>query len=443
MAAAITLALLVAVGTLILAACGGLGSNAAHTASVAVVRHSPHARLHASAPRAATQSAQLKRLQAKLSITLRREGPGTGAIVRDLSDNTVLYSLRSSSPKPPASLEKLYTSVAATDLLGAGARLPTTVLGVGTLGAGGVWHGDLYLRGSGDPTFGDGNWNRLYMGGYGPTATQLVSALHRDGIRRVTGWVYGDDSLFDSDPGGPATHYRPDIPDYGGEMGALVYDHGMTARGMPPAVFAAHELVLTMRTQNIDARSARRVQIPPSGARTLATVDSPPLSRLLRLMNVPSDDMIADLLTKQLGAGFGGQGTLIAGAAQISRLLAQRYDLRPTIDDGSGLDRADSTTPTELVSLLAQVWGQAVGQTLYASLPVLGREGTVRNLGDGSYAVGHCVAKTGTLDDVTNLAGYCSTRTHQTLAFALMIDGPANGQALMAISHAVAAIASY
>ena len=73
----------------------------------------------------------------------------------------------------------------------------------------------------------------------------------------MTGHVFGDESLFDSDRGGPLTQNRPDTPDYGGELSALVYDHGASAKGFPPPVFAARELVITMRSQGIAARLGR------------------------------------------------------------------------------------------------------------------------------------------------------------------------------------------
>ena len=60
---------------------------------------------------------------------------------------------------------------------------------------------------------------------------QLAKQLRHAGIRRVTGHIFADESLFDTDRGGPATNNLPDTPDYGGEMSALVYDHGMSTRG--------------------------------------------------------------------------------------------------------------------------------------------------------------------------------------------------------------------
>lgn len=364
-------------------------------------------------------------------------------LVKDLTTGTTLYSRKPNVGRPPASVEKLYTSLAVLTMLGPNARLHTDVLGTGHMGPGGVWHGNLYLRGDGDPTFGDGYFNRLDEDGYGPTAAELVSQISRRRIRRVTGHVYGDESLFDSDRGGPLTQNHPDTPDYGGELSALVYDHGASAKGFPPPVFAARELVITMRGQGISARLGRRAVRTPSGARVLATVSSPRISVLVRLMDVPSDDLIADLLAKQVGADFFGEGTLAAGALEIRQAIADQYNITPTIWDGSGLDKADRSSPTQIVELLTKVWGTRVGHLLASALPIVGKSGTVEPIGVNTAAQGRCVAKTGTLDEVTNLAGYCKARGGHRLAFALMIDGPENWQALAAFTPAVAAIADY
>ena len=113
------------------------------------------------------------------------------------------------------------------------------------------------------------------------------------------------------------------------------------------------------------------------------------------------------------------------------------------MDDGSGLDHSDRTSPDEVVSLLRQIWQTPTGTLLHASLPVVGEEGTVKDIGLRSPAVGNCVAKTGTLNNVTNLAGYCETKAGTTVAFTLMIDGPPNYAAIPALSRGVAAIARY
>ncbi len=127
-------------------------------------------------------------------------------------------------------------------------------------------------------------------------------------------------------------------------------------------------------------------------------------------MDVPSDDLIADMLAKQLGARLLGQGTLAAGAQEITQAIAQDYGLHPTIFDGSGLDRSDQTTPSEVVTLLSKISATPTGPLLYGALPIVGKQGTVAGIGVHTPAQGRCVAKTGTLDNVTNLAGYCRAR---------------------------------
>ena len=72
----------------------------------------------------------------------------------DLTAKQALFSERATTLRPPASVEKLYTAATALERMGPTARLSTTVFGVGHPAAGGVWAGNLYLRGGGDPTFG-------------------------------------------------------------------------------------------------------------------------------------------------------------------------------------------------------------------------------------------------------------------------------------------------
>jgi D-alanyl-D-alanine carboxypeptidase/D-alanyl-D-alanine-endopeptidase (penicillin-binding protein 4) len=382
-------------------------------------------------------------LRRSLARSLLLAGPGTGAAVYDVSTQTRLLTLREGVKRPPASVEKLFTSVALLRKLGPDAQLQTTVLGTGQLGPSGVWHGNLYLRGGGDPTFGDGAFNRTWELGYGPTAGQLAQQLEAYGIRRVTGALIGDPSMFDSRPGGPATAFAPDIADLGGELSALTYDHGATSGSLTPGAFAARQLALTLRASHVKVAAAPLTGTTPPDARKLASVSSPSLAVLLRLMDVPSDDLFAELLTKQLGARFGGAGSIPAGAGVIAGEIAADYDLHPTVVDGSGLSRSNRASPLEVVDLLRYVWRTPVGNMLWSSLPVVGVNGTVQGIGAGTPAQGHCIAKTGTLNYVTNLAGYCHSQGGHIVAFAFFIDGPSNSQALVLLSRMIGAVARY
>jgi serine-type D-Ala-D-Ala carboxypeptidase/endopeptidase (penicillin-binding protein 4) len=391
--------------------------------------------------RAPLSSAEVH-LQSALSKAMAQAGPQSGALVYDLNADDELYGLRPNVKRPPASVEKLWTTAALMVKLGPNARLHTTLLGTGSERHG-VWHGNLYLRGGGDPTFGDPTFNRTWEFGYGPTAAQLTQQLVSEGIKRVTGQIFADETMFDRKRGGLITNYQPDVPDFGGQLSALTYDHGATVPHYSPAAFAARELALVMRGSHIAVKASRRERKTPSDAHVLATVSSPPLSVMTRLMDVPSDDLFAELFAKQLGVLFGRGGTIHDGAQVIGSTIADTYGLHPTILDGSGLARDDRSSPLEVVDLLREMWGTAAGRELTASLPTVGKEGTVRGMGLKTAAVGNCAAKTGTLNFVTNLAGYCHGKGGHTLAFALFIDGPDNGISELLESQMIGAIARY
>jgi serine-type D-Ala-D-Ala carboxypeptidase/endopeptidase (penicillin-binding protein 4) len=431
-----------------IAGCGGGGHAAKPSSDASVGAPIPHTSststpLHAAtAPKTASAPPDVIALRAALSRAVGKGGPQTGAMVYDLTAKQTVFTERANVGRPPASVEKLYTTVATLNELGPNARLKTTVVGTGHLGPSGVWHGNLYLVGGGDPTFGDGAFNRTWEQGYGPTANQLVGQLAHDGIKHVSGWVIGDAALFDELRGGPATGYAPDVPDFGGQLSALSYDHGSTSKKLNPGAFAAKELVLTMHGAGIGARPLNRTLPAPGDAQELASVQSPPLSVMLKLMDMPSDDFFAEMLTKQLGVRAGGRGSITAGAQVISNAI-DSFGLHPRIVDGSGLSHSDRSSPGEVVDLLKTMWNTPTGRILAASLPVVGVSGTVHGIAAHTAAQGRCIAKTGTLNYVTNLAGYCTAQNHHVLAFALMIDGPGNWTAIRLFDQIVPAIAKY
>lgn len=380
-------------------------------------------------------------LRATLSRVLSQAGPVTGASVYDLTNRLSVVGIRDGVMRAPASVEKLYTSLALIRMLGLQSRLSTTVLGAGHLGTRGVWHGNLYLRGGGDPTFGDPVFNRIWEHGYGPSPGDLAAQLRSRGIRRVSGAVIADESLFDPRRGVPSTGFAPDIADLGGQLGALTYNHGESgANG--PGPFAAEALVRALQGINVAARAAPNSAVAPAAAIPLASVSSPPLAVLLKLMDVPSDNFFAEMLTKQLGKRFGGDGSTAVGAGVIRQVLAS-YGLHPTVVDGSGLSREDRSSPRQVVALLRALWRTPDGSALWDALPVVGQGGPVMMVAPGTPVPGRCVAKGGSLSGITNLAGYCHSQRHRVVAFALFIDGPDNYQGLQLIGRMVTAIARY
>lgn len=427
---------------LALVGCGGGGSGGPSSPALPGAAPGPGAGRSSRATHAHPARGGRHELAGLLRRELRLAGPHSGAYVYDVTTKQQVFTERSGVGRPPASVEKLFTSVALLSRLGPGARLRTTVAGRGTLGAGGVWHGNLYLRGGGDPTFASDAFRSVWQHGHGSAVSGLVAQIKAAGIRSVTGSLIGDVSYFDPLRGGPTTKYGPNLADLGGELSALTYNHGAsggTAKGaVSPGVYATEQLALALRAAGVQAVPAPITRRTPRHARLLATVSSPPVSELLRLMNVPSDDFYAEMLTKQLGARFVGAGSIPAGTSVITD-TATDYRIHPTIADGSGLSRSDRSSPRQVVRLLeAMANDRGLGRVLSASLPVVGVNGTTRRIAKHTIAQGRCVGKTGTLDFVTNLAGYCNAAGHQQLAFAIFVEGPPNETGLAIIGRMVA-----
>jgi len=352
-------------------------------------------------------------------------GGGSGAYVYDVSAHAPLFAQNAARAVPPASVEKLYTSTSALLLMGANAHLSTSVLGAGALDAEGVWHGDLYLRGGGDPTFGSTPFVHSAYGGMGASVTTLAQQLTARGIRRVEGQIVGDESFLDSLRGGPTTGYAQD-PEVEGTLSGLSFNRGEVGseRGShAPAQFAALALLHALRALHVSVTQGVSAAPAPAGAQPLAQVASPPLATLLGLMDRPSDNFFAETLLKDLGALYGGAGSTPAGAAVVRRAMAQHVGIHPTVYDGSGLSHADRTSPLEVVSLLDAVSGTPVGTVLRSDLAVVGESGTLARRMRGTTAAGRCQAKSGTLNGVSNLAGWCQGEGGHTVAFCFLLDG--------------------
>jgi D-alanyl-D-alanine carboxypeptidase/D-alanyl-D-alanine-endopeptidase (penicillin-binding protein 4) len=364
-------------------------------------------------------------LRNALNAGIRTAAGASGAYVLDLNTGATLYASAAGVARLAASVEKLYTTSTALLRFGPNGTLTTSVLGVGTLDSGGAWHGTLYLKGGGDPTFGSASYDRFAYG-TGATMQRLVANLiSQTGITSIHGRIVGDDSYSDSLRGTPATGNQPSAY-VEGLLSALAYDRGFAdEQGASfqnrPALFATQQFEDALRAAGVRVPSQTPVftSAAPSPAEVLASIHSPPIATLIQLTNAPSDNYLAEMLLKGLGASFGGSGSTAAGVAVVRAQLAQSFGIKPRFDDGSGLSRADLTTPRQIVALLSQM---SQNRDFVNSLAVAGETGTLQYEMQGTRAQGRCRGKTGTLHDVASLVGYCKARDGHTLAFAFLMN---------------------
>jgi D-alanyl-D-alanine carboxypeptidase/D-alanyl-D-alanine-endopeptidase (penicillin-binding protein 4) len=351
-------------------------------------------------------------------------GSASGAYVVDLTTGQILYAFAPDTPRTPASVEKLYTTSIALLEFGPQATLTTELLGSGYRDPTGGWHGRLYLRGGGDPTFGSASFDRAWYRG-GATVERLVANLqHQQHLTSLHGAIVGDASYLDALPSTIESNFAFD-PYMEGELTGLAFNRDVFNGGWVPVanppVFAAGGLAGALRRAHVKLPRRERLAagITPATAQLLATVHSPSMARLLALTNSPSDNFFAEMLTKDLGASFGSEGTTAAGVAVIKAQLKSRFALTPAFDDGSGLSYDDATTPHQVVTLLSDM---ATNQAFTDSLAVAGKTGTLKDEMNHTAAQGDCRGKTGTLFTAASLAGYCTGADGHTLVFAFLAN---------------------
>ena len=371
-----------------------------------------------------TEARAERALRARLAGHMAAAGRFSGALVVNTTEGRVVFRSRARQARILASNTKLFTTAAGLARFGVDGTLGTEVLGKGAPSEDGVWRGNLYLRGGGDPAFGSRSFTRRAYGGGSATVEELAELLEEAGIERVTGRVVGDESRFDSRRGGPESGYRTSI--YVGPLSALAYNRGLASeRGFsfqsnPPA-FAAGRLEAALERRGVRVRLAARSGRTPRGAEVLASVDSQPMERLAALTNKPSDNFFAEMLIKAIGHEAKGEGTTASGAAVV-RGFAARLGARARIVDGSGLSRGNRATPRRVVSLLTAMQERDEFDSFFRSLAVAGRDGTLADRMRRGPARGHCRGKTGTLSNVSALSGYCTARSGEVYAFSILMN---------------------
>src|SRR4051794_25149247 len=349
-------------------------------------------------------------LQAKLTREMRIVGARGSAYVLDLQTGQPLFQWRANTARPPASVEKLYTTSTALLRLGPDATFDTETLSGVPITPDGTLDGDLYLRGDGDPTL-----TTLRL-------DQLARQLAGIGLTSVHGDIVGDGTVFDALRGSFRTGGAAD-GDMTGALGGLTVNRGYDGSryAASPALVAAKRFFRSLRRAKVRVLGRGAGGPATEDASRLAVTTSVPLRQLVALTNAPSDNFYAETLLKALGARVGAAGTTSAGAAVVREQLAS-FGVHPRVADGSGLARANRTTPRQVVRLLDRMAGQTVAGAFKASLAVPGRTGTLRRRMRGTPAAGRCQAKTGTLNAVSALAGYCPSQDGHTIAFAFLMS---------------------
>lgn len=360
---------------------------------------------------AAPGTAAAPSLDVALGKALRAPGIATartGAIVVDADTGATLYAHNSTASLLPASVEKLAVSYTALHVLGPGFRFRTELVGVGSR-SGRVWHGSLGLVGYGDPTLRRADLDRL--------ARRFADT----GIRRVQGRVFGDDTYFDSRR--DALGWKPSYVGIESRPLSALSVADVPFAGMNgSAAAAARALTESLRARGIAVTGRAGGGRAPAAALPIAFDLSQRLANLLPRMNADSDNFVAEMVLKGLGATVAEPGSTAAGA-RLVRSTLRAAGVRLTgvrIADGSGLSRFDRVTASALADILrAGASDPRTGKVFVASLAVAGVSGTLRARLAVRPTRGRIHAKTGTTNRASALAGFVGRR----YVFAIVQNG--------------------
>lgn len=201
-----------------------------------------------------------------------------------------------------------------------------------------------------------------------------------------------------------------------------------------PVQYVRQILLQELKRAGIKLRGGVHLAKRSVKGRLLVGHQSVALPELIEHMLLKSDNQIADVLFRTMGArylnagtaGTNYPGTYRAGAEAVrAQLKALQIDPgNARLADGSGLSRHNLLSAELLAALLAHM--QALPRdVLTAALPVSGESGSLkyrRGLLNPPLR-GKVAAKTGTLTGVYNLAGFVEHRSGEQLQFVLLIDG--------------------
>ncbi len=390
---------------------------------------------------------------------------GVGVVLADATTGEILDQHLPDVAVPPASVTKVVTALYALDALGPDHQFQTRLLATGPI-SDGVLYGDLILAGGGDPNLLTDDLARLSQQmadtglievkgrflvydealpnldeidesqldhlGYNPSISGLnlnFNRVHFEWKRQGASYDVAMDAR--------SANYRPavgvarmrvvdrDLPIYDYKEVDKV-DHwtvakralgGSGSRWLPvrqPAKYAAEVFATFARSDGVALPVATEINHLPA-AQTLTTIAGLPLTQLMRSMLRFSTNITAEAAGLAASAKQSGRRPrLRTSAFYMTRWMKQYTGSGPRFYDHSGLADTTRLSPRHMAKLLT---GQGIRDQL---VPILKKHNFVDAKGRAlSDQPGVVLAKTGTLNFVTTLAGYLTDGSGRDCAFAI------------------------
>ncbi|MFQ3184662.1 MAG: D-alanyl-D-alanine carboxypeptidase/D-alanyl-D-alanine-endopeptidase (penicillin-binding protein 4) [Alteromonas macleodii] len=386
-----------------------------------------------------------------------------GCVLADADTGKILEQIDAEVALPPASVTKVVTALYALDALGGAFRFVTRIYATGPV-EGGVLRGDLILAGGGDPTLSTDHLVKLaaalkafgvtevtgrflcwrgalpyaeeiepsqldYLG-YNPAISGLnlnYNRVYFEWARLGADWRVIMDARTEN-PGPAVSMARVRIVDRGAPVFATdALDDWTVARSalgnggsrrMPvrqPALYAGEVFQTLVRETGVMLPAPEVIDDLPESPKELVQHTSAPLQTILQEMLKYSNNLTAEVCgLAATRAIFNTSLDIKASAAQMTRWLRRKYNLKANFVDHSGLSDLNLVSACDMVQLL-----QAVGAN--GSLRPIMRRIVTSDRGNNllEYNPIEVRAKTGTLNFVSSLAGYIKTSEGTDLVFTI------------------------
>lgn len=414
------------------------------------------------------------------------KGASIGFCIMDAKTSEVIEEYNSKQLLIPASTLKLLTTTAALQLLGADFQYATKIMYNGTLSANGILNGDLIIVGSGDPSLQSEKFGNIHVtdiwaqkikekgikeikGSIIGDASSFENIVPDDWIWADVGNYFGavpcglsyhDNKykiFFNTGTNGSGTNIQKTSPNYlkkkyilknevisnGSEDEAYVYGDPFgfekTIRGsLPPnktnyeveaalpdpALLCAEHLFTSLNKLGIVCNENKVVskyeKVDSTKLNLLFSHTSPTLDKIIYHTNISSNNLYCESLLKTLGKGSSQKGIEL-----IKKHFSERgMDVEQIyMVDGSGLSRANNCTAFFEAQLLSKIYKDSLSyRVIHNSLPIAGKNGSMSNIGKGTFIENNLRAKTGYIKRCRAYSGYVKTKNGKDLAFSIIFN---------------------
>ncbi len=304
--------------------------------------------------------------------------------------NTLLANYRGTIPLPAASVTKVATSLAALQTFGPEHRFVTTIGATGPI-ENGVLKGDLVVQGGEDPLF---VWEE---------AIALGNTLNQMGIQKVTGNLIVASNFYMNFKTSP-------------QASGNFLKQALDSKNWPQQVEKQY-LTLppgTAKPQITIDGKVKTISVIPSNLKTLVRHNSFPLAELLKRMNRYSNNYMADMIANSVG----GAKIVAQKAAQAAGVPQNEIKLV----NGSGLSVDNRISPRAATAMFLAIerYLAAYQMSIGDVFAIVGKdEGTL----DKRNLPSLVIVKSGTLNNVSSLAGTFPTQQQGNVWFAIMNVG--------------------